>query len=98
MLTAEWRWRFDSSLVLTAFTDSGRVVTLTTASLAQQTVSLSGRGLSLNWQGPAGISTRLTWAHRNGNNPKPLNDKGNVSDGDGTLKRNRIWFTASVPF
>ncbi len=98
VLTAEWRWRFDSSLVLTAFTDSGRVVTLTTASLAQQTVSLSGRGLSLNWQGPAGISTRLTWAHRNGNNPKPLNDKGNVSDGDGTLKRNRIWFTASVPF
>jgi hemolysin activation/secretion protein len=98
VLTAEWRWRLDASLVLTAFADTGRVVTLPTDSLAQQTVNLSGRGLSLNWQGPAGISTRLTWARRNGNNPKPLNDNGIVSDGDGTLKRDRIWFTASVPF
>jgi hemolysin activation/secretion protein len=95
VLTAEWRWRLDSSLVLTAFADTGRVVTLPTASSAQQTVSLSGRGLSLNWQGPAGISTRLTWAHRNGNNPKST---PSGTDSDGTLKRDRIWFTASVPF
>ena len=95
VLTAEWRWRLDASLVLTAFADTGRVVTLPTDSLAQQTVNLSGRGLSLNWQGPAGISTRLTWAHRNGNNPKPT---PSGSDSDSTLKRNRIWFTASVPF
>ncbi len=96
VLTAEWRWRLDASLALTAFADAGRVITLPTDSLAQQTVNLSGRGLSLNWQGPAGISTRLTWAHRNGNNPQPYGpDK---TDRDGTLKRDRIWFTASVPF
>jgi hemolysin activation/secretion protein len=96
VLTAEWRWRLDASLVLTAFADTGRVVTLPTDSLSLQTVTLSGRGLSLNWQGPAGISARLTWAHRNGNNPQPYGpDK---TDRDGTLKRNRIWFTASVPF
>lgn len=95
VLTAEWRWRLDSSLVLTAFADTGRVVTLPSASLVQQTMSLSGRGLSLNWQGPAGISTRITWAHRNGNNPKPTSSK---TDSDGTLKRNRLWLTASMPF
>lgn len=95
VLTAEWRWRLDTSLVLTAFADTGRVVTLPTASLAQQTVSLSGRGLSLNWQGPAGISTRLTWAHRNGNNPKPT---PSGTDSDGTLERDRVWFTTSVAF
>lgn len=96
VLTAEWRWRLDASLLLTAFVDAGRVVTLPKTS--ESSVNLSGLGLSLNWQGPAGISTRLTWARRNGNNPKPLNDNGIVSDGDSTLKRDRIWFTASVPF
>jgi hemolysin activation/secretion protein len=96
VLTAEWRWRLDASLLLTAFADAGRVVTLPKTS--ESSVNLSGLGLSLNWQGPAGISTRLTWARRNGNNPKPLNDNGIVSDGDSTLKRDRIWFTASVPF
>ena len=96
VLTAEWRWRLDTSLVLTAFADAGRVVTLPETS--ESSVNLSGRGLSLNWQGPAGISTRLTWAHRNGNNPKPVNDKGNVSDGDGTLELDRIWFSTSVAF
>ena len=96
VLTAEWRWRLDTSFVLTAFADAGRVVTLPETS--ESSVNLSGRGLSLNWQGPAGISTRLTWAHRNGNNPKPVNDKGNVSDGDGTLELDRIWFSTSVAF
>ena len=93
VLTAEWRWRLDSSLVLTAFADTGRVVSLPRTS--ESAANLSGRGLSLNWQGPAGISTRLIWAHRNGNNPKPT---PSGTDSDGTLKRDRIWFTASVPF
>ena len=93
VLTAEWRWRLDASLVLTAFADTGRVVSLPRTS--ESAANLSGRGLSLNWQGPAGISTRLIWAHRNGNNPKPT---PSGTDSDGTLKRDRIWFTASMPF
>lgn len=96
VLTAEWRWRLDSLLVLTAFVDAGRNISLPATSSDQQaTLHLAGRGISLGWQGPAGISTRLTWAHRNGNNPKPTQSG---TDSDGTLKRNRVWFTASVPF
>jgi hemolysin activation/secretion protein len=95
VLTAEWRWRLHSSLVLTAFADAGRVVTLPFATLAQQTVSLSGHGLSASRQGPRGINTRITWAHRNGNNPKPT---PSGTDSDGTLKHNRVWLSASVPF
>lgn len=96
VLTAEWRWRLDSAWLITAFADAGRVVSLPANPGDQPaTLHLSGRGLSLSWQGPAGISTRLTWAHRNGVNPKPTQTG---TDGDGTLKRNRIWLTASVPF
>jgi hemolysin activation/secretion protein len=96
VLTAEWRWRINPSWVLSAFVDHGSVVSLPVASGdPTSTLSLSGRGLSANWQGPRGISTRITWAHRNGNNPKPT---ASGTDSDGTLKRNRVWLTASVPF
>jgi hypothetical protein len=82
--------------VLSAFVDQGRVVSLPVASGdATSTLSLSGHGLSANWQGPRGITTRITWAHRNGNNPKPT---ASGTDSDGTLKRNRVWLTASYPF
>ena len=67
----------------------------TTSGDPKSTLSLSGHGLSANWQGPGGISTRITWAHRNGNNPKPT---ASGTDSDGTLKRNRVWLSASVPF
>jgi hemolysin activation/secretion protein len=96
VLTAEWRWRINPSWVLSAFVDQGRVVSLPVASGdPTSTLSLSGHGLSANWQGPRGITTRITWAHRNGNNPKPT---ASGTDSDGTLKRNRVWLTASVPF
>ena len=96
VLTAEWRWRINPSWVLSAFVDHGSVVSLPVASGdPTSTLSLSGHGLSANWQGPRGISTRITWAHRNGNNPKPT---ASGTDSDGTLKRNRVWLTASFPF
>ena len=96
VLTAEWRWRVNPSWVLSAFIDQGSVVSLpTTSGDPKSTLSLSGHGLSANWQGPGGISTRITWAHRNGNNPKPT---ASGTDSDGTLKRNRAWLSASVPF
>ena len=96
MLTGEWRWRVDSAWVLSAFVDHGRVVSLPATDNDQRSsLSLRGHGLSASWQGPAGISTRLTWARRDGVNPKPTQAG---TDSDGTLKLNRIWFTASVPF
>ena len=96
VLTGEWRWRVDSAWVLSAFVDHGRVVSLPATDNDQRSsLSLRGHGLSASWQGPMGISARLTWAHRHGANPKPTQTG---TDGDGTLKKNRWWITASVPF
>jgi hemolysin activation/secretion protein len=97
MLTAEWRWRLDSAWVLSAFADHGRVVSLPATPSDQRTsLTLRGHGLSLGWQGPSGISSKLTWSQRGGTHPEPYGmDK---TDKDGTLKKNRIWFTASVQF
>lgn len=96
LLSAEWRWRLDKAWALTAFVDVGRVVALPTISSEQATaMTLRGQGLSLGWQGPMGISTQLVWAHRIGRNPKPTSSG---TDADGTLKRDRFWFTASMPF
>lgn len=96
MLSAEWRWRLTSAWVLSAFADHGRVVSLPLTSSEQRTaLNLQGYGLSVNWQAPMGISTKLTWSRRSGQTPKPTQTG---TDSDGTLKLNRLWFTASVPF
>lgn len=96
VLSGEWRWRLDNSIVLTAFADVGRVVSLPATSSDNTTaLLLRGTGLSVGWQAPMGISTKLTWSHRSGSNPKPTSTG---TDGDGTLHKNRIWYTASVGF
>ena len=96
VLSAEWRWRLNPAWVLSAFADQGRVVSLPPTSSDQRTsLTLRGHGLSASWQGPKGVVTKLTWARRDGANPKPTQAG---TDSDGTLKLNRIWFTASVPF
>ncbi len=96
VLNAEWRWRLSNAWVFTAFVDVGRVVSLPTSSSEQATaMTLRGQGLSLAWQGPMGISTKLSWAHRIGHNPKPTNTG---TDGDGTLRLDRFWFSANLPF
>lgn len=96
VLSGEWRWRLHPTLVLTAFADLGRVVSLPASSSdAKTSLQLRGHGLSLGWQAPLGISTKLTWSTRTGHNPKPTQAQ---TDGDGTLKLNRFWFSASIPF
>jgi hemolysin activation/secretion protein len=96
MLSGEWRWRLAPTLVLSAFMDIGRVVALAaTASDKDSAMILRGHGLSIAWQTPVGLSTRLTWARRDGSNPKPTLTG---LDGDGTLKKDRVWFIASLPF
>lgn len=96
VLTGEWRWRLSTAWVLSAFVDHGRVVALPSTSTDTQTrLSLRGHGLSAAWQGPMGVSARVTWSRRDGDNPKPTQAG---TDGDGTLHKNRFWFTASLPF
>ena len=96
VLSAEWRWRLHPALVLSAFADHGRVVSLPVTASDQKTrLSLRGHGLSAAWQGPKGISVRLTWARRGGANPRPTQSG---TDSDGTLEIDRWWLSASVPF
>ena len=56
---------------------------------------LSGSGIALGWQGPAGLNLKATLARRHGNNPNPA---ANGKDQDGSLDMNRLWLTASLPF
>lgn len=96
VLTGEWRWRPSPEWTLAAFVDLGRVVTLpATAGEANSRQHLRGRGLSAAWQGPSGLTARLTWAHRNGRNPQPT---ASGTDSDGTLHVNRLWLSASLAF
>jgi hemolysin activation/secretion protein len=94
-VSAEWRWRALPNLVLTAFADAGRVVQLAQPSVPRQALVLQGAGLNLSWQGPRGVATQLTWARRTAGNPQPTLSG---TDGDGTLVRNRVWLTVSLPF
>jgi hemolysin activation/secretion protein len=97
VVSAEWRWRLNPAVVVSAFIDHGRVVDLPDTSSEQRTsLSLHGHGLSASWQGSKGINTKLTWSRRTGSHPSPLVNTG--TDGDGTRKLDRFWFSASVPF
>jgi hypothetical protein len=42
-----------------------------------------------------GLVTKLTLSRRSGQNPKPTLTG---TDSDGTLKLNRMWLSASMPF
>lgn len=95
-LTAEWRWRLSTAWVLSAFSDLGRVVSLPPTSSDQySSLRLRGHGMSASWQGPMGLVTKLTWSRRDGANPKPTLIG---TDSDGTLKLNRVWLSATVPY
>lgn len=95
--TAEWRWLLDATWVFTGFVDAGRVRSLAAAVNPGdgQPLELRGRGMSLAWKGPQGLNARLTWSRRMGENPKPTSAQ---TDSDGTLKRDRFWFNASMSF
>lgn len=95
LLTGEWRWRIDGDWQATAFADVGRVSSnAVVTSGPSGPVSLRGRGLSVSWRGPLGLNAKLTWAHRNGDNPRPNLGK----DSDGTVVRDRFWLTLGLPF
>lgn len=95
VVSAEWRWRVRPDVLVTAFADEGRVVQLAQPSIPKDSLRLHGYGLSVGWQGPYGITAQATWARRFGDNPKPMLD-GN--DGDGTLRDDRFWLSATLAF
>lgn len=90
MANLELRWKLPQGFLLTAFYDDGHI-----RNHAAMSYGLKGSGLSLGWQTPVGVNLKATLARRLGNNPNPTTT-GN--DQDGSLDRNRLWLSATLPF
>ncbi len=99
MVNLELRWRLPAGFSLTAFHDWGRVRVnrdngFTGAAILND-YSLKGAGLALGWQADFGLSARLTWARREGENPNPT---ATGRDQDGSLVRDRLWASVMLSF
>jgi hemolysin activation/secretion protein len=96
LLSGQWRWRFTSTVLLTSFADIGRVTSLAARSGGEDgSATLRGAGLSTSLNGPMGSTATITWSRRLGDNPRRT---PTGTDGDGTLRKDRFWLTAAVPF
>lgn len=95
LASVEWRWTPAPQWALSAFLDWGRTVSLSVLPGEAATARLRGHGLGVTWRGPAGMTANVTWSRRNGDNPRPT---ATGSDGDGTLRKNRIWASVALPF
>lgn len=91
VMNLEMRWRLPDGFSLAGLYDYGHVRN----NDAAMSYSLKGYGLSLGWQTPVGANFKATWAHRIGENPNPTTTG---KDQDGSLDKNRLWLSASLPF
>ncbi len=99
LLNVEARWRLPQGFSLTGFYDLGRITVNQdnsfTGAPALNDYSLKGAGLTLAWQGSAGVNVKASWARRIGDNPNPT---ATGNDQDGSLINNRWWLTSSLSF
>ena len=98
LLNVELRWKLAQGLSATLFRDWGRVrqnVDNAVPAAGPNRYSLKGHGLSLAWQAESGFNLKATWARREGDNPNPT---ATGRDQDGSLDKNRVWLSASLPF
>jgi hemolysin activation/secretion protein len=98
MLNVELRWQLPEGMNLVGFYDHGRVtqnVNSFSSAAAPNRFALKGAGVALGWRHSSGLNLQATYARRIGENPNPSE---NGTDQDGTLRRNRLWLTASLPF
>lgn len=99
LLTYEMRVRLPEGFSWVGFYDWGRVVGYPNNNFAgasePNALSLKGYGMSVTWQTPKGATLKTTLARRVGINPNPIS---NGADQDGTLIKNRLWLSASLPF
>lgn len=99
IVNVELRKRWPGQVVTTAFYDWGQVRANVDAGFAgatrPNTYALQGAGLSVGWTGPRGLDLRATWARRIGQNPGAT---PTGMDQDGTLRRDRLWLQAALPF
>lgn len=99
MVNVEVRSRLPANLNLTGFYDAGTVTVNKDNAILGAAVpnhlTLKGLGVSLAWTSHFGLTVKGTLARRIGDNPNPT-VTGN--DQDGSLKKNRLWLQASLPF
>lgn len=99
MLNLELRWRLPEGFSLTAFHDWGEVRVNRDNDFAgaasPNVFSLQGAGLALGWQAASGLTARITWARRRGENTNP---SATGLDQDGSLVRDRLWASVTLPF
>ena len=99
LANAELRWRWSDTTTLSVFYDTGSVTVNPRNDYAGASVlnsyGLDGAGLALAWSGERGVSARLVWARRLGDNPNP---SATGQDQDGTLVRDRVWASALLAF
>jgi hemolysin activation/secretion protein len=99
MLNLELRRRLPKGFNLTAFYDWGEVrVNRDNNFVGAPTLndySIKGAGLALGWQADSGLTARLTWARRLGENPNPT---ATGRDQDGSLIRDRLWANVMLTF
>lgn len=95
----ELRYRLQPNLSVTGFYDWGKIlinrINDFAGASALNRYNLKGTGIALNWIGPNGFIVKGIYARRIGNNPNPT-VSGN--DQDGSLIKDRVWFTAVHTF
>ena len=99
LVNLELRARLPQNFTLSALYDWGQVADKHNNDFSgAQTLnaySLQGVGVSMGWISSFGINLKATWARRIGDNPNPT---ATGSDQDGSLTRDRLWFTTSMSF
>jgi hemolysin activation/secretion protein len=102
--TLELRREWNAQWQTTVFYDYGRVAQFKvpfradgTSLLTDQSneLMLHGRGVSVTYRFVSGAELKATVSRRVSPNPRPTSEG---TDNDGTLRLNRVWLTASIPF
>lgn len=99
LVSVELRWRMRSDLTVTGLYDWGQVRVNQdngfAGAAAKNRLALQGLGASVSWAAPRGIAVQATLATRIGSNPNPA---PSGTDQDGSLRKARLWVSASYPF
>lgn len=99
LVNLELRWRLPADVNLTGFFDWGHVKVNhdndINGAARVNGYSLKGAGLAVSWTSSFRLNLKAAWARRIGSNPNP---NLNGSDQDGSLRKNRFWLQASLPF
>lgn len=99
LVNLEVRARLPANLSLAGFYDYGHVTVNRDNDFAAGAkvngYALKGAGLAMNWAAPYKLNFKAVWARRIGANPSP---NLNGTDQDGSLRKNRFWLQATLPF